>query len=158
MMVGAMTVAMADSVILRSVASTASMLLIVSTVEDASSEAAEPSLVTVTSASIELVPTAAVTVSFRSAASALLSTVVAGIVELEFSSTASVAAKDVDVRLRRSPIQRRRWRRALIAMTEQPVFGGSPQMFFWSAAATRSIDEAMAERSMFIVVTCLMRT
>ena len=158
MMVGAMTVAMADSVILRWVASTASMLLIVSTVEDASSEAAEPSLVTVTSASIELVPTAAVTVSFRSAASALLSTVVAGIVELEFSSTASVAANDVDVRLRRAPIQRRRWRRALIAMTEQPVFGGSPQMFFWSAAATRSIDEAMAVRSMFIVVTCLMRT
>ena len=111
-----------------------------------------------TAASIELVPTAAVTVSFRSAASALLSTVVAGIVELEFSSTASVAANDVDVRLRRAPIQRRRWRRALIAMTEQPVFGGSPQMFFWSAAATRSIDEAMAVRSMFIVVTCLMRT
>lgn len=89
MTVGALTVVMADWSMLRSLASVLPMSLIVSTVEEATSELAEPSFVTVTSASTALVPTDDVMEPTPSSvASVESSTVGAGMLAVELVLTA----------------------------------------------------------------------
>ena len=84
------------------------MLLNVSTVEEAVSELAEPSLVTVTSASTSLAPTEDVMESELTPsadASALVFTTGAGMASVELVSTSWVAVKEAEERPRREALQ-----------------------------------------------------
>ena len=78
---GATTVVILDEGTPRELARAAPMLLIVSTVEVAASEPAEPSCVTVTSASTVLIPTVDVTEEPSVVESAVSSTVGAAMVD-----------------------------------------------------------------------------
>ena len=159
--IGALTMVMSLGLIPRLVARASSILPSVSLVE-APSSLAEPSFVTVTSASTALVPTEdAMRATPSSLANAVLSTVGATMLDMELVSTVCVAVNDGSESARRDSAGRARAarrRRVVPATTVQPAGVGSPQMVVDRAAATSAVVLSVGMVTTIVVTRLTMTT